>query len=126
MVVGTKVSCILPDVTVVAISGRLNLGNNLTSIETLLKRLIEEGARKLIVDLRDLAYIDSAGIGTLIATNGTMEKAGGRMRMASVQGLVADLFATVHMERIVAMDADVGAAVGALAAGSGYSVAEAP
>src|SRR5258708_26940300 len=117
MVIGTKTTYILPDITVVAISGRLNLGGNLSSVEGLINRLIQEGIRKLILDLADLAAVDSAAIGMLVATSGIMEQAGGRIRMASPQGLVAKVFDIVHLDRILPIDASVQAAVAAFASG---------
>ena len=107
MVIGTKTRKVEPDITVVQVSGRLNLGNNLVGLEVLLKRLIEEGSRKLVVDLAELTYVDSAAIGMLITTNGIMEQAGGTMRLAAAQGPVAKSFEVVHMERITPLDADV-------------------
>jgi anti-sigma B factor antagonist len=100
-------------VTVVEISGRLNLGNSLISIETAIKRLIEQGARKLVVDLSDVNFIDSSGIGMLVACAGQMEQSSGRIRIAGAAGVVAKAFDIVHMERITPLDENVEAAAGA-------------
>ncbi|HEY6347365.1 MAG TPA: STAS domain-containing protein [Bryobacteraceae bacterium] len=100
-------------VTVVEISGRLNLGNSLISIETAIKGLIEKGARKLVVDLSGVNYIDSSGIGMLVACAGQMEQSSGRMRIAGAAGAVAKVFGVVHMERITPLDENVEAAAGA-------------
>jgi anti-sigma B factor antagonist len=118
MVIGTKTRKVDPEITVVQVSGRLNLGNNLVGVEVLLKRLIDEGARKLVVDAAELTYVDSAAIGMLIATNGIMEQAGGRMRVAGAQGLVAKSFEVVHMERILSLDGDVESSCRQFATGS--------
>jgi anti-sigma B factor antagonist len=72
-----------PDITVVELSGRLNLGNTLQSIESALHKLIADGARKLVIDLAQLTYIDSAGMGMLIGCNGRIEQAGGSLRTDS-------------------------------------------
>jgi anti-sigma B factor antagonist len=103
-----------PDITIVQITGRLNLGNLLHSIETSMLKLVKDGTRKMVVDLSALDYIDSAGVGMLIGTNGQMEQAGGKLRIAGAKGLVAQSFGIVHMDRIVALDADVDASIGAL------------
>lgn len=98
-------------ITVVEISGRLNLGNSLLGIESGIKRLIEAGARKLIVDLTEVNYIDSSGIGMLVACAGQLEQSSGRMRIAGASGAVAKAFEIVHMERITPLDATVEEAV---------------
>jgi anti-sigma B factor antagonist len=99
-----------PATTVVEISGRLTLGNALTYAETSIKRLIGGGSRKMVIDLAGLTSIDSAGVGMLISCGGEMEQAGGALRVAGALGPVAKTFEIVHMSRIVALDADVGAA----------------
>jgi len=108
---GSKTRKVEPDLTVVELTGHLNLGNELMSVETAVKRLIDEGARKLVIDVTRLDYIDSAGIGMLVACNGQMDRAGGHMRVAGAQGTVAKSFEVVHMDRITSLDPDVDAAL---------------
>ncbi|HVP00340.1 MAG TPA: STAS domain-containing protein [Bryobacteraceae bacterium] len=93
--------------TVVEISGRLHLGNSLSYAETAIKRLIADGARKVVVDLAELDFIDSAGIGMLISCGGAMEQAGGTLRIAGAHDGVVKTFEIVHMDRIVALDVDL-------------------
>ena len=118
MINQTKTRTVEPGITIFSISGRLSLGNTLLSIESALRKLIEGGAHKLVIDLADLTYIDSAGIGMLVGCNGLTEQAGGQMRVCGAQGLVAKSFAVVHIDRILALDADVDASTGAMAAGA--------
>ena len=103
-----------PDVTVVELTGHLNLGNELMSLEAAVKRLIQEGSRKLLIDLTRLDYIDSAGIGMLVGCHGQMDRAGGKMRVAGAQGSVSKAFDVVHLDRIMPLDADADAALGNL------------
>jgi anti-sigma B factor antagonist len=117
MIIGAKTHQVEPDITVVELSGRLNLGNNLMSMESLIKRLIEEGARKLVIDVATLNYTDSAGIGMMVSCAGMIGKTGGRMRISGAQGAVAKVFEMVHMHRIVPLDADVESACRNLSAG---------
>ena len=81
------------------------------TVEAAVKRLIQDGARKLVVDVTKLEYIDSAGIGMLVGCNGQMDRAGGKMRVAGAQGAVAKAFGVVHMDRITSLDPDVDTAV---------------
>lgn len=114
---GSKIRQVEPNLTVVELTGHLNLGNELMSVESAVKRLIDEGARKLVIDVTKLEYIDSAGIGMLVACNGQMDRAGGQMRVAGAQGTVAKAFEVVHMDRITSLDADIDAACRNLSAG---------
>ena len=99
-------------IAVFQIKGRLHLGNLLQSAETALKKLIEGGARKVIVEVSELSYIDSAGIGMLVTCFGQMEEAGGQLRIAGAQGGVAKTFGVAKIERLIPFDADLAAAQG--------------
>jgi len=118
----TKTRRIEPDITVVEIIGRLNLGNLLLTLEGSLRRLVDEGALKLIIDVTDLTYIDSAGVGVLVGCNGYVGQRDGQMRIAGAQGAVARTFDLVHMKLIVPVDADVDESCRNLASAGGAAV----
>jgi anti-sigma B factor antagonist len=101
------VRTIEPDIDLIDISGRLNMGNTLQALENSILGLIEKGSRKLVVNLTQLSFIDSAGIGVLISCNGQMEQNRGKIRFAGAQGFVARTFQVVHMRRVAALDPDV-------------------
>jgi len=107
MVTESKTRHVEPDITVVEISGRLGLGNALLGLENSINRLIEDGARKLALDVSGLTAIDSSGIGVLVSCNGLMERSGGQLRIAGAQGAVAKTFETVRLSRIAQIDTDV-------------------
>jgi len=107
MITETKTHRVDPDITVFAISGRLNLGNQLQTVEQSIRDLIAGGVRKLVIDLSELSSLDSSAIGMLVASGGRMNQAGGQMRLACAQGAVAKVFEMVHMDMIMPVDADV-------------------
>ncbi len=110
LITGTKTHRVEPDITVFEISGRLNLGDLLQSVERSMQSLISSGVRKLAVDLTGLTAIDSAAIGMLVSCGGQMDQRGGQMRLAGAQGPVAKVFDMVHMGRIVPLDPDLATA----------------
>lgn len=103
------------DIDVVDLSGRLNLGNTLLSVERTILNLIEQGSRKMVVNVAGLTAIDSAGIGMLISVSGQMEHHQGKLRIAGAQAGVARSFEIVHIDRVAAMDPDLDTACKALA-----------
>lgn len=109
----TQIKTIEPDITVLPIKGRLNLGTNLTFLEIEIKKLIDGGTRKLILDLSELTYIDSAGIGMLMNMWGQSNKAGGKLAIAGASGTVAESFTIVHLDRVISVYPDVSAAAAA-------------
>ncbi|MBL8221189.1 MAG: STAS domain-containing protein [Bryobacterales bacterium] len=110
----TQIQTIEPDITVLPIKGRLNLGTNLTFLEIEIKKLINGGAKKLILDLSELTYIDSAGIGMLMNMWGQSNQAGGKLVVAGAQGTVAESFSIVHLDRVIPLHPDVNSAAAGL------------
>ena len=106
----TQIQIIEPDITVLPIKGRLNLGTNLTFHEIEIKKIINSGAKKLILDLSDLTYIDSAGIGMLMNMWGQSNHAGGKLAVAGAKGTVAESFSIVHLDRVIPLYPDVNTA----------------
>ncbi|MEP6961692.1 MAG: STAS domain-containing protein [Acidobacteriota bacterium] len=103
-----------PGITVVEISGSLQVGKNLAATETALHALIKEGARKMVVDLSGLEHIDSSGLGMLTGCRTEMSEAGGHFRLAGATGPIGRIFGVIHMDEIIPVDADVAAACLAL------------
>jgi anti-sigma B factor antagonist len=110
MIPGMKTRRVEPDIAVVELIGTLSLGSTLTWIETDLRRMIREGGRKLVIDVTQLRYTDSAGIGMFVTINGEIEQAGGQLRIAGASGNVAKSFSATHIDRVIVMDASVEAA----------------
>src|SRR5262249_51220256 len=110
MIPGMQTRRVEPDITVVELIGSLSLGNTLSWIETDIRGQIKEGMRKLVIDISQLRYTDSAGIGMFITVNGEIEQASGQLRIAGATGIVAKSFTVTHLDRVIFMDADVEAA----------------
>ena len=68
---------------VVSVHGSLTLGSNLKMVEGQVQQLIEEGVQKLVLDLTDCQYADSAGLGFLIHTYGLVSARGCRAMRTS-------------------------------------------
>ena len=114
MITETKIHKVEPGISVVEIAGRLSLGNTLLTIENSIKRLIDEGSQKIVVDVAGLNSVDSSGIGMLVSCFAHVEQRGGRLHVAGAQGAVLKVFETVHLDRIVPMHADLNSACAAL------------
>jgi anti-sigma B factor antagonist len=118
LLTGTKTHRVEPDITVFEISGRLNLGDLLQSVEKSIQSLINSGVRKLAVDLTGLTSIDSSGIGMLVSCAGQMDQLGGQVRLVGAQGQVAKVFEMVRMARILPLDPDLACACGSFSSGA--------
>ena len=66
-----------PDIVVLALAGRLTLGKEGQAFEAAMEDLIGQGNRKFILNLKELDYLDSAGLGVIIGSVGKVAKVGG-------------------------------------------------
>ncbi|TAM84779.1 MAG: anti-sigma factor antagonist [Acidobacteria bacterium] len=71
-------------VTVLALSGRVTLGDESNQLRSKIKELLSHGDKRLVLDLGKVSYIDSAGLGTLVAAYTSARNEGGEIRLASI------------------------------------------
>lgn len=79
---------------------------------------LEEGAR-LVLDLSEVEFIDSSGLGKIIGALRSFRDRGGDMRICGAQQTVSILFDMVRLREIVGIDADAAAAAAALSGSVG-------
>jgi anti-anti-sigma factor len=103
-----------PDLTIMDFSGQLTLGNAVKGVEYAIKDLIEQGSRKLVLDLAKLHFLDSAGLGLLAVCAGAMDKAGGKIIIAGAHGKVEEVLLLTSLNRIIDIYPDLAAACAAL------------
>jgi anti-sigma B factor antagonist len=67
--------------SVVALDGRIVLGEESNSLRDKLKSLIAQGKKKIVLNMANIKYIDSAGLGTLIAVHVSAKTQGASVRL---------------------------------------------
>ena len=71
-------------VTVLELSGRVTLGEESGQLRTKLKDLLGQGKTRLVLDLSEVTYIDSAGLGTLVAGFTSAQNQGANLKLANL------------------------------------------
>jgi anti-sigma B factor antagonist len=71
-------------VTVLALSGRITLGEESNQLRTKIKDVLGRGVKRLVLDLGNVSYIDSAGLGTLVAGYTSAQSQGANMKLANL------------------------------------------
>ena len=97
------------DIKVVELKGRLTLGDALSSTEDAIKQLAAN-KRRIIIDLSQADFIDSAGLGMLVACSATASGAGGQLRVAAAVPRVQQIFLMTQVYRVVPLYSSVQAA----------------
>lgn len=70
--------------TVLTLSGRVTLGDESNQLRTKIKELLSAGKKRLVLDLGGVSYIDSAGLGTLVAAYTSARNDVGDIRLANI------------------------------------------
>jgi anti-sigma B factor antagonist len=71
-------------VTVLKLSGRISLGEESNMLRTRLKECLSQGKTRLVLNLADITYIDSAGLGTLVAGFTSAQNQGANLKLANL------------------------------------------
>jgi anti-sigma B factor antagonist len=71
-------------VTVLQLIGRITLGEESNQLRTKLKDLLSQGKTCLVLDLAEITYIDSAGLGTLVAGFTSAQNQGANLKLANL------------------------------------------
>jgi anti-sigma B factor antagonist len=79
------------EVTIIDISGKLTLGEGTSTLRTKIRELVEGGSKRIVLNMADVSYMDSSGLGELIASHTTVTTAGGEMKLLNLAKRVHDL-----------------------------------
>ncbi|HEY0406708.1 MAG TPA: STAS domain-containing protein [Pyrinomonadaceae bacterium] len=79
------------DVTILDLDGKITIGEGSTSLRSAIRRLAEEGKKKILLNLQSVNYMDSTGLGELIASYTTISRDGGQLKLLQLSGKIQDL-----------------------------------
>ena len=79
------------DVTVIDVAGRITLGEGSSTLRDALRELVKKDHKKILLNLKDVTYIDSSGIGELVSAYTTITNQGGHLKLLGLTHRVKDL-----------------------------------
>lgn len=82
---------VVEGVSVLDLGGKIILGEGDIQIKERVKDLLADGQRKILLNLADVSYIDSAGLGAMISCYTTAKREGGQMKLVNLTKRVQDL-----------------------------------
>ena len=78
-------------VTLIDVSGRITLGEGSALLRQMIRELLSKGQKKIVLNLADVNYIDSSGIGELVSGYTTVKNQGGELKLLHLTKKVHDL-----------------------------------
>ena len=94
------------DILVIKLHGKLDAATS-PEFNAEVEKHFQQGKRKIIIDCAYLGYISSFGIGTLVTLQARLRKQGGEVKLAAVQGIVAEVLKIVRLDRLLEMYGDI-------------------
>jgi anti-sigma B factor antagonist len=109
------------DVSIVDLYGRITLGEGSGLIRNTIKDLVNSGQKNILLNLKDVSYIDSSGLGELVGAYASVTNAGGNIKLLHPQTKVHDLLQITKLFTVFITFDDENEAVRsfAVAAGAG-------
>ncbi len=98
-------------VTVIDFSGRITLGEGSALLRRTVRGLLEEKRNLLLLNLGDVDYIDSSGIGELVSAYTAAKNQGGEMKLLNLTKKVKDLLQITKLYTVFDVHSEEGAAV---------------
>ena len=100
-------------ITVVDLSGRITLGEGSVVLRDTVKDLISKGDRRILLNLGDVTYIDSSGIGELVSAFTTVRNQGGELKLLNLTKKVQDLLQITKLYTVFDIKDDEATAISA-------------
>ncbi len=111
-----KVSTRLVDgVVILDLSGRITLGEGSVTLRDAVRDLLAQGQKNILLNLGDVNYIDSSGIGELVSAFTTVKNQGGQLKLLNLTKKVHDLLQITKLYTVFDVKDDEASAVGSFA-----------
>ena len=88
-------------VTVVALDGRIVLGEESNALREKVKGLLAEGKKQVVLNVTNITFIDSAGLGTLVASHHTAKKEGASLRLCHLDNKFQQVIQITKLQTVL-------------------------
>lgn len=88
------------NVAIVDLHGKITLGENTGILRDELRSLLAQGKKNIVLNMKDVSYVDSAGLGELVGAYTTAANQGGAVKLLHLQGKMKDLLQITKLETI--------------------------
>ncbi len=100
-------------ITIVDLSGRITLGEGSVVLRDTIKDLLGKGQKKILLNLGDISYIDSSGIGELVSAFTSVRNQGGELKLLHLTKKVHDLLQITKLYTVFDVKDDEAGAIAA-------------
>jgi anti-sigma B factor antagonist len=102
------------EIAVLEVSGRITLGEGNVMLREIVRDLLDKGNKKIVLNLAEVHYVDSSGVGELVKAHTTVRNQGGQLRLANLTQRLNDLLEMTRLSSVFDIDRDEASAVKSL------------
>ena len=92
---------VVGDVVILDLRGRVTVSEESKPAADTVRRLLSEGRTKILLNLAHVAFIDSLGIGDIVRAVTATERAGGTLRLCSVNNRIRSVLVDTHLTEVI-------------------------
>jgi anti-sigma B factor antagonist len=111
------------DAVILDISGRITLGEGNVVLREIVRDLADKGHKKVVLNLADVQYIDSSGLGELVKTHTTLRNHDGQLKLANLNPRVQDLIQMTRLSSVFDIHPDEASAIASFGGPASQAVA---
>ncbi len=100
-------------ITIVDLSGRITLGEGSVVLRDTIRDVVGQGHKKILLNLGDVTYIDSSGIGELVSGFTSVRNQGGELKLLNLTKKVHDLLQITKLYTVFDIKDDEASAIAA-------------
>ncbi len=102
-------------VTILDLSGKITLGEGSGTLRDEVRDLVAKGSKKILLNLADVSYIDSSGLGELVSAFTAVKNAGGDLKLVNLTKKVSDLLVITKLATVFDAKDDEASAIASFA-----------
>jgi anti-sigma B factor antagonist len=88
---------VVNDVTILDLKGKITLGDGDEVLKDKINSLVLQNRRRILLNLADVPYIDSAGLGEVVRTYTTVSRQGGQLKLVNLTKRITDLLSITKL-----------------------------
>ena len=85
------------DVTILDLSGRITIGSGEEALRNATQEILNNGAKKVVINMGGVSMIDSSGIGELVSAYTTATNRGAKLKLANLPAKVSDILTITQL-----------------------------
>jgi len=94
------------EISIIDARGRIAFGDGVTKLREAVAKLAAAGRKKIILNLKDVDYVDSSGMGEIVRSHMTISKQGGQLKLSNLNKMVHELLHATAMNKVFDIQTD--------------------